>query len=260
MEITFHVSPVISVLMEAILSFEQECSILKEITVTLHIDEDVLMNITKDTGVHTLDEAISQELGWLHDSGMSVETWSYREPEIERVPQLSTEETSELSNTKILYLYRDADNYKMMNECVIEGVLSKEQLQVILDCLQDGEFFIPSQVGLPEKRFGEITESDHCWFELNAYSFLATPDAPTVDLSAEALVQAFCDRKNRWDDTMQWDNELETEPWLSHQNIYDMGSEVTRPSLSDQIQSKANCSIRSQSDVKTSLKVHDTER
>ena len=30
-------------------------------------------------------------------------------------------------NTKISYLYRDADNYKMSNECVIIGTLTAEQ-------------------------------------------------------------------------------------------------------------------------------------
>lgn len=189
---------------------------MKQITVTINIDEDVIRNETKDTGATTLDEAISQELEWLHDSGMYIEAWSYTEPEKGITQQLSAEENSELCNTKILYLYRDADNYKMMNECVIEGLLSKEQLHTILDCLENGEYFIPSQVCLPEKRFGEITESDHCWFELNAYSFLTTPDAPTVKLNVETLVQMFCDRKNRWDDTVS----LAAEP--SRSITYDM--------------------------------------
>lgn len=32
-------------------------------------------------------------------------------------------------NTKISYLYRDAYNYKVHNECIIVGELSKEQIQ-----------------------------------------------------------------------------------------------------------------------------------
>ena len=46
-------------------------------------------------------------------------------------------------NTKICYLYRDAGNYKVHNECVIQGELSKEQIQSILDCCDMGEYFIP---------------------------------------------------------------------------------------------------------------------
>lgn len=58
-----------------------------------------------------------------------------------------------MGNTLIQYLYRDADNYKVQNECVIKGVLSEEDIQTILDSLEDDEVFIPRLVGLPEKRF-----------------------------------------------------------------------------------------------------------
>ena len=53
-------------------------------------------------------------------------------------------------DTKICYLYRDAGNYKVHNECVIQGELSKEQIQSILDCCDMGEYFIPRQVGMPK--------------------------------------------------------------------------------------------------------------
>ena len=42
-------------------------------------------------------------------------------------------------NTKISYLYRDADNYKMSNECVIIGTLTAEQAHTIRDCCDMGE-------------------------------------------------------------------------------------------------------------------------
>lgn len=53
-------------------------------------------------------------------------------------------------NTCISYLYRDACNYKIHNEVIINGVLTSAQIDSIMDCLLDGEYFIPSQVGLPE--------------------------------------------------------------------------------------------------------------
>ena len=56
-------------------------------------------------------------------------------------------------NTKISYLYRDADNYKRYNECIVAGTLSANQICTILDCCDMGEYFIPGQVGLPERRF-----------------------------------------------------------------------------------------------------------
>lgn len=111
-------------------------------------------------------------------------------------------EQASASNTQISYLYRDASNYKVYNECVVSGLLSKEQQETIISCLSEGEFFIPHQVGLPEQRFdGEWTEDDHCWFELDAYSFEETKEAPTVSITADELVEAFCQRKDRWDDT-----------------------------------------------------------
>ena len=60
-------------------------------------------------------------------------------------------------NTKISYLYRDADNYKMRHEVVIAGSMSEEQEKAIEDSLDEGVYFIPSQVGLPDDRFGSVT-------------------------------------------------------------------------------------------------------
>lgn len=83
-------------------------------------------------------------------------------------------------NTKIHYLYRDADNYKVHNSCVIKGVLTPEQINVILSCCDAGEYFIPNQVGLPERKFEKIDpQVDHCWFELTRDDFEYT-DQPAI--------------------------------------------------------------------------------
>ena len=67
-------------------------------------------------------------------------------------------------NTKISYLYRDADNYKRYNECIVAGTLSANQICTILDCCDMGEYFIPGQVGLPERRFDPYDpQADHGW-------------------------------------------------------------------------------------------------
>lgn len=47
---------------------------MKQITVTLNIDESALQ---AESSLDNLEEAINQELGWLHDSGMYVEAWSF---------------------------------------------------------------------------------------------------------------------------------------------------------------------------------------
>lgn len=106
-------------------------------------------------------------------------------------------------NTKIKYLYRDADNYKVYNVCVISGTLTQEQRQIIRDCLDMGEFFIPSAVGLPENRFPDITEADHCWFETCEDPFEDTVAEPTVGTTADELVAAFQRCKNNWPES-EW--------------------------------------------------------
>lgn len=95
-------------------------------------------------------------------------------------------------NTKLGYLYRDADNYKVWNECVLEGTLTQEQKQKILDCRYEGEWFIPKLVGLPEERFGAWDDqADHPYFELDENSFTETALPPTVKMKAVDLVSAF---------------------------------------------------------------------
>lgn len=107
-----------------------------------------------------------------------------------------------MKNTQIVYLYRDACNYKNWNTVVIKGEMNKEQIETIMDCLDGREFFIPSQVGLPEVRFDEWTEDDHCWFELNEDDFELTDHDADVDMTVEDLVSNFINMKNKWDDTI----------------------------------------------------------
>lgn len=107
----------------------------------------------------------------------------------------------ECMNTQICYLYRDASNYKMHNECVVAGELTQEQIAQIMGCCDSGEFFIPAQVGLPERRFDDIApEDDHCWFELSADGFTPTAKPATVEVSARRLVENFAAAKEHWMD------------------------------------------------------------
>ena len=104
-------------------------------------------------------------------------------------------------NTKISYLYRDADNYKMRNECVITGTLTAEQARTIRACCDMGGYFIPRQVGLPERRFDRYDPAvDHCWFELDEDCFSETIEPPTIALTAAELVDRFEGCKNNWQD------------------------------------------------------------
>lgn len=47
---------------------------MAKIKVILDVYED---DIKAESGLDCLDEAIDSELGWLRDSGMSVESWDY---------------------------------------------------------------------------------------------------------------------------------------------------------------------------------------
>lgn len=50
---------------------------MAKINVTLNIDEETLLKESEQGSMDNLEAAISQELGWLRDSGMSVEQWSF---------------------------------------------------------------------------------------------------------------------------------------------------------------------------------------
>ena len=90
-------------------------------------------------------------------------------------------------NTRIEYLYRDANNYKVGNTAVVAGEISKKDQKYIFGhCLDDDEWFIPHKVGLPEKTFVDLgykydADADHPYFELESMEL--TDDQPTTALS-----------------------------------------------------------------------------
>lgn len=99
--------------------------------------------------------------------------------------------------TKVVYQYRDASNYKVQNNCVINGRLSFEQMLRAKDCCQDGEYFIPSEVNLPEERFSSYTVDDHPFFELLAFEDTDKPAEVTV--TPDELVREFERCRDQWD-------------------------------------------------------------
>lgn len=105
------------------------------------------------------------------------------------------------TNTKIEYMYRDGDNWKSYFECVVKGILSEEQKNTILSCLDGGQHFIPEQVGLPghgdDWVFNE--EFDQPWFELLENRIQTTRDEATEELTIDELVEAFLKAKDHWD-------------------------------------------------------------
>jgi hypothetical protein len=99
-------------------------------------------------------------------------------------------------NTKFVYLYRDACNYKTYNEVIISGSVGFEEIQPYL---RDETFFIPSEVGLTDLQDDVFSIYDHIWHEIN--SIQATDSDPTVDLRAVSLIAKFkLAHRNNWNE------------------------------------------------------------
>lgn len=104
-------------------------------------------------------------------------------------------------NTRVNYTYRDADNYKVHNTCVVKGAMTEDQRLAILDSLHEGEFFIPGKVGLDGEQFSDYDpEVDHPWFELGEYSFELTDSKPNTGMTVTELTERFVQNKGKWEE------------------------------------------------------------
>lgn len=88
-------------------------------------------------------------------------------------------------NTRIDYMYRDADNYKTFSYEIIAGELELGQIRPFL---YEQEFFIPSQVGLPDLQGSIWTNADHVWHTIEG--LFITVEQPTVSLDAKQLLRS----------------------------------------------------------------------
>jgi len=99
-----------------------------------------------------------------------------------------------MTNTEISYMYRDAGNWKQFNTVVLLGKMSPENIELIFAILEDGNLFIPEQVGLEklQDRWDKLySDIDHVWHELNRDDIEIVDDLPTIDLTAQELVENF---------------------------------------------------------------------
>ncbi|MBV6390959.1 MAG: hypothetical protein KPEEDBHJ_00163 [Anaerolineales bacterium] len=86
-----------------------------------------------------------------------------------------------MTNIRLVYLYRDASNYKQHGEVILsnESQLTVEEIdKQVRAMLSDGLFFIARQVQLEERFFAVMNEDDHPWHEFVQVE--ATTD-PTFD-------------------------------------------------------------------------------
>lgn len=106
-------------------------------------------------------------------------------------------------NTELHYLYRDASNYKQGTLVVFPGEFTEADLQRIAGALDDGQFFIPSQVGqrdLQRDLSSKLYEDDHVWHELNLPGDVALTDRPPT------VTESFSDFAARFEG-ITWDIE-----------------------------------------------------
>ena len=92
-----------------------------------------------------------------------------------------------MGNTRILYGYRDASNYKTYPEedVIVSGELAWADFEPVLHM---GEMFIPSEIGLPDLQSqleNFPTEDDHIWHEL--IDLEPTEKDPTVEVAANEI-------------------------------------------------------------------------
>jgi hypothetical protein len=70
--------------------------------------------------------------------------------------------------TLFSYMYRDASNYKQHGEISFLGTITEDEEARLEAALDEGEYFIATQVRVPEVFFeyGEDSAEDHhCWHE-----------------------------------------------------------------------------------------------
>jgi hypothetical protein len=48
------------------------------------------------------------------------------------------------------YLYRDAGNNKIYGAILLSGLITAEEIEQIKSCLDEGLYFIPSKIGIPD--------------------------------------------------------------------------------------------------------------
>lgn len=103
-------------------------------------------------------------------------------------------------NTKIGYMYRDADNFKSYGEVVLAGRMSERDMKIILSlCKKDDDrFFIPGMVQLADLQDSFegvesewIDERDHPWHTFCEIKPTAAEATQGKNLTAAALVEVF---------------------------------------------------------------------
>lgn len=96
-------------------------------------------------------------------------------------------------NTLVSYQYRDAGNFKVSRDMVLEGVLNKSQIDKIISKYGEGciDGFVPSQIGFDDLQselqgYDSVDHDvDHCYHEILEIEAVETE--PNSKINAESF-------------------------------------------------------------------------
>ncbi len=117
-------------------------------------------------------------------------------------------------NTKIVYMYRDASNYKQYDAVVFEGEITDAERAVLKANMHQLDHyecytgtFLPEQVGLPSllEEWDNAYDDDHPWHEMQEVELTSQP-------AFEESIHEFVARFNG----IEWDEKAANEKVEAH--------------------------------------------
>lgn len=109
-------------------------------------------------------------------------------------------------NIEVTVQYADASNWKQQATIILSGTPEAEDIRAAVENLEDGEFLIAHQVGLPTPQEGSDSDDDHVFCTLDIFEganpendikcFL-TDSKPTIDMTIGELLRKIASQK--WD-------------------------------------------------------------
>lgn len=106
------------------------------------------------------------------------------------------------------YLYRDAGNYKVWGELLLEGELTNEEVSRLTARFDEGELFIAEQIGVPtlyEELWRQCQcepseELDHVWHEFSEVRAATSEDLVRLTpWGVAAALRAGVEKVEAWD-------------------------------------------------------------
>lgn len=149
-------------------------------------------------------------LSWLKSNGRTF-GWNIQEVYADYVKDVVPP-----TNTALDLMYRDGDNYKRFERVVLAGLMTQAQYDAIKAKLEDGEYLIAHQVGLPtpaEQNYGYDNwpndDFDHVFTTLTDFSEgvsvekMYTRDEPTLDMTVDEFIAKVAAVKE-WGVAAEW--------------------------------------------------------